>query len=96
MSQVTAGQSAGQSLPRHFEGPQQSDASEDGEAEGRHDLVEGEDHLQQAAQHHEEIKPIEQRDKVALKLVRCKTMSVRSLMSSPGSPGRTSSAASQA
>ena len=32
------------------------------------DLVKCEDHLQEAAQHHEEVKPVEQRDEVALQL----------------------------
>ena len=32
------------------------------------DLVKCENHLQEAAQHHEEVKPVEQRDEVALQL----------------------------
>ena len=61
-------QSSGEmTLPRHFECSQEPDTSEDRQPQGRHHLVEGEDHFQQTAEDNEEIEPIEERDKVALK-----------------------------
>ena len=57
-------------LPRHFECSQEPDTSEDRQPQGRHHLVEGEDHFQQTAEDNEEIEPIEERDKVALKYMR--------------------------
>ena len=87
------------SLPRHFECPEESDTPEDRQTQGWHDLMEGEDHFQQTAEDYEEIKPIEERDKVALKQLRSWSV-VRShtdclvVRSLPGSPGHTSSAAS--
>ena len=55
-------------LPRDFEGAEESDASEHGEAERRHHFVEGQDHFQKTAQDNKEIKTVEQGNKITLKV----------------------------
>lgn len=54
-------------LPRDFEHPEQPDTPQDGETEGRHHVLVGQDKLEYAAEHHEEVEPVEQRDEVTLK-----------------------------
>ena len=52
--------------PGDLEGPEQSDASEHGEPKRGHDVLVGEDELKEGGVHHEEVKPVEEADKVTL------------------------------
>ena len=50
----------------HLEGAQQANAAQDGHAEWRHHVRHGEHHLENRAEHDEEIEAIEERDEVEL------------------------------
>jgi hypothetical protein len=54
-------------LPRDFESSEQAHASQDRQAERRHDVGVRQDQLQDTANHDEAIETVEQRDEVALK-----------------------------
>ncbi len=53
-------------LPRHFESSEQSNTSQDWQAEGRHDVGIGQDKLQDTADHNEAVETIEKRYKITL------------------------------
>jgi len=53
-------------VPRCLEDSQQSGASQDADAERRHDAAVVEDGLDDTAQHDETVEPVEQRHEVAL------------------------------
>ena len=44
-------------LPRHLEGPEQPDASEDGQADRRHDLLAHKDELHDRGDDHHKVEP---------------------------------------
>ena len=56
--------------PGDLEGPEQSDASEHGEPKRGHDVLVGEDELEEGGVHHEEVEPVEEADEVALQAQR--------------------------
>ena len=56
--------------PGDLEGPEQANASQDREAERLHRLDVGEDELEEGGVHHEEVKPVEEADEVALQAQR--------------------------
>ena len=56
--------------PGDLEGPEQANASQDGEAERLHHLDVGEDELEEGGVHHEEVEAVEEADEVALQAQR--------------------------
>ena len=54
-------------LPGDFESSEEPDGSEDGEADGRHDVALGQHQLNDGGRHHEAVELVEQRRAVALK-----------------------------
>lgn len=53
-------------LPSHLEYPEQSDAAQHGDADGRDELKLHEQRLEDAAAHHEAIEAVEQRHEIDL------------------------------
>lgn len=53
-------------LPGHLENPEQSDAAQHGDADGRYELQLHQQRFQDAAAHHEAIEAVEQRHEIDL------------------------------